>query len=590
MLFISYRIDDSASATDRLDEYLAKAFGDELVFRDRSRITPGRDFERMLRTALEQTRLVVAVIGPRWLESFSARATSPAFDYVRWELETAIELGIPILAVLVEGARAPRKDELPESLASLASVHAAPVRGDPDFRRDIEGVVEAIRGMVPVDPPVYLSAADRQIEPYFGEADFDRTLLMNLLLQPAIALPDVYFLYSGHMDRHVSLIQEGLKTGVVIPYFRERDCDTFGRTLDWVEKAGIDGRMGERTRASARARARSFDAATLAPAFRLRHWPSWSLGEEYARMAQKLLITDDVPEPWGSAEADVRAQMSRIWDITRPWRHDCLQAAIDKTRSDVGAGLRRSALIAAVAESIHEEFSSRAVEDVDELSRYAEPSKRVALRCFFRWLNDIYYFGQARAFQAAPSFPACQPLQGAMVTPLLAEASAGPTNISSEEAIIDVRMPPLRLLRQVKASELLAVRKSCGAGYLQALREWRLRPTSGTLDEVERALREYSSAFRSSVAKTGDEAHPLSLRLRRTGPGAVFALGVAGAALAANSPAALATLVVVGAGSALYSWHQTASTDVTVKIGSAASGESFADVNILPVPSTGRAS
>ncbi|HEX6363083.1 MAG TPA: toll/interleukin-1 receptor domain-containing protein [Albitalea sp.] len=129
-VFLSYRRDDARSATGRLADRLQAAFGRERVFRDIDGIEPGADFEAALQRAIGGASVLLAVVGPRWLDALDAagrrRLDDPA-DMVRREIESAFAAGVPVIPVLVEGARMPAADALPPSLAAFARCQAVPL-------------------------------------------------------------------------------------------------------------------------------------------------------------------------------------------------------------------------------------------------------------------------------------------------------------------------------------------------------------------------------------------------------------------------------------------------------------------------------
>src|SRR3954447_9453199 len=112
---ISYRRDDSLDITGRIFDRLAAHFGRETVFRDIDNIPIGVDFRRHLDTALADSDVVLAIVGPRWIgqnsnESRLANITDP----VRIEIEIALHKDKPLIPVLVSRAMMPSPDQLPD--------------------------------------------------------------------------------------------------------------------------------------------------------------------------------------------------------------------------------------------------------------------------------------------------------------------------------------------------------------------------------------------------------------------------------------------------------------------------------------------
>jgi hypothetical protein len=154
-IFISYRRQETAWAADLLYRQLRDQLGREQIFKDIDNIEPGDDFFEVISTAVGSCRVLLALIGKDWTTTTDTGGTrrldDPA-DFVRLELQTALERGVRVIPVLIDGATMPRADELPATLAELSRRHAVELtlaRFDSDFRR-ILGVVE--RTLVPPGP------------------------------------------------------------------------------------------------------------------------------------------------------------------------------------------------------------------------------------------------------------------------------------------------------------------------------------------------------------------------------------------------------------------------------------------------------
>jgi len=71
-------------------------------------------------------------------------------DHVRIEVATALQRkNLIVLPVLVDEAKMPPSEGLPQDLIRLTTINGLPMRHDPDFRRDMERLIEAIRASQP---------------------------------------------------------------------------------------------------------------------------------------------------------------------------------------------------------------------------------------------------------------------------------------------------------------------------------------------------------------------------------------------------------------------------------------------------------
>lgn len=146
-IFLSYRRQDSRSATGRLADRLEAHFGPGRVFRDQDSIALGDDFAGAIRRAVRASTVVLVIVGPDWLHARSAdgarRLDDPA-DFVRLEIEAAFDDGVPVVPVLVEGAQMPSAAELPATLAAFARCQAAEL-SDLRWRDDAERLIERLQ-------------------------------------------------------------------------------------------------------------------------------------------------------------------------------------------------------------------------------------------------------------------------------------------------------------------------------------------------------------------------------------------------------------------------------------------------------------
>ena len=140
-IFISYRREDTAYAAGWLFDRLADRIDPDQIFKDVDSIQPGDDFVDVITRAVDSCDVLLALIGDQWLaitdEEGTPRLAKPD-DFVRVEIETALNRDVRVIPILVEGAPMPRADELPPSLAGLArrqALELSPSRFDFDTSR-----------------------------------------------------------------------------------------------------------------------------------------------------------------------------------------------------------------------------------------------------------------------------------------------------------------------------------------------------------------------------------------------------------------------------------------------------------------------
>jgi hypothetical protein len=159
-IFISYRRDDSEDITGRIHDHLQRHFGDGSVFMDTAAIPVGVDFRKHFQRAVGQCDILLAIIGDDWLDirhqhgpKLGERRLDDPDDFVRIEVQTALDRGIPVIPVLVGRATMPVKANLPPELGQLAYQMAAEVRSGRDFHGHVSALIQGIEHLTNPPPP-----------------------------------------------------------------------------------------------------------------------------------------------------------------------------------------------------------------------------------------------------------------------------------------------------------------------------------------------------------------------------------------------------------------------------------------------------
>ena len=151
-IFISYRRGESTIYAGRLHDALCARAGDDDVFMDVDALEPGVDFVEHIEREVGSCEILIALIGRDWVDVTDAegnRRLEDPQDFVRLELSTGLKRDIRVIPVLVQGAKMPRADQLPDDLKPLARRNAleiADLRWRHDFARLWEVVEKVLEG------------------------------------------------------------------------------------------------------------------------------------------------------------------------------------------------------------------------------------------------------------------------------------------------------------------------------------------------------------------------------------------------------------------------------------------------------------
>ena len=155
-IFLSYRRADAAGTVGRLFDRLSQHFGAGQVFCDIDSIEAGDNFEQSIRDALRTATVVLVVIGPRWLDlrrDDGTRRLDDPLDYVRREIELALDSDTIVIPLLVENAVLPAAELLPVSIRELTKRNAVDL-SHPRWENDLEDFIRRleIRGIPAAEP------------------------------------------------------------------------------------------------------------------------------------------------------------------------------------------------------------------------------------------------------------------------------------------------------------------------------------------------------------------------------------------------------------------------------------------------------
>jgi uncharacterized membrane protein YtjA (UPF0391 family) len=172
-IFFCYRRQDSNYQAGRLFDHLSRHFGSRNLFKDVDSMPLGQDFRRVLDEKVAECDVLLALVGDEWLTCTSPsgqRRLDDPTDFVRIEIESALQRGVHVIPLLVGQAPLPPPESLPPSMRELAYRHGIPIRPDPDFQRDVDRLVRGISELSTETAPEQSRSARITIPVGFGAA------------------------------------------------------------------------------------------------------------------------------------------------------------------------------------------------------------------------------------------------------------------------------------------------------------------------------------------------------------------------------------------------------------------------------------
>jgi hypothetical protein len=145
-IFINYRREDERAMAARIHDRLVQAFGADDVFMDVDKIGAGQRFDRQLEKALSETGVLLAAVGPRWVEILKVRQAAGERDFVCEEISRALQLGIPVIPLMLERTPLPRKDDVPAAVVDFI-LHQKHDITHEQFGRDVAGLIAVIKSL-----------------------------------------------------------------------------------------------------------------------------------------------------------------------------------------------------------------------------------------------------------------------------------------------------------------------------------------------------------------------------------------------------------------------------------------------------------
>jgi hypothetical protein len=152
-IFLSYRHQDAAPYARLLQSQLRERFPGVRVFMDLDSIEAGLDFAEVIGEAVDSCAVLMALIGRQWAtlaDEQGRRRLDDPDDWVRFEIRAALERGVRVIPVLVDGVKPLRQEQLPAELQKLARLNAVDLSYG-RYEYDAARLLDLVQGVLAAD-------------------------------------------------------------------------------------------------------------------------------------------------------------------------------------------------------------------------------------------------------------------------------------------------------------------------------------------------------------------------------------------------------------------------------------------------------
>lgn len=335
---------------------------------------------------------------------------------------------------------------------------------------------------------------------------FDRSLYYNLLLQPALAIPDHYFLQGSRVAAHLksypsrdSWIESALRNGFIVPHFRDSDS-SLSELLARMEDSDRRGFGPDAARIAERLDRTSFTAEA---------WSSSDNSRSFGEAFSRYLTSKEAPILELQVDPD---DFVGFWERSREWISHELNTARERSGDLLGTdGLLLSQLIQVSGERLLGPECGRitSIDALLDLTRQQLGESAVRdLHAYYTCACELYNRSLADTILTSPGSPRWSYFVAAMdlwrddVLESSGIIEARQESIG-EQLDVPIRLPRVSHLRSISGDTLSAIRRTPAAErYFESLADWRRSPNRETLrGELVESLQRYSVEIRKQVGR-----------------------------------------------------------------------------------------
>lgn len=342
---------------------------------------------------------------------------------------------------------------------------------------------------MPNSQEIYFGACDLQMEEFIDLTAFKRSMILGILFQGDLAIPDIFFYITRYIPEIIKsdgpardFIASALRNDAVIPIYRSAKDTDFRSSLAKIRTDKIQG-----VHPQADLVCDFLEKAVRGKKLHHRLWPDAAVSVGYRQILERCLGA----EPAGG----ISSSFEQFWNRT----HDIRSAVFDRLRPDDRGGYRRGDVMNAV--NFYFTKTQARIDDVKAIwSNLPEKSNIDDVKRLLKWYTYAYQFNQGRMFELYPSLASMDDVDAEFSRVLATLAKEDEAGVIWRD---NFAIPGDAALLTIDPDFIFEVRNGhTGTDYFEAVEDWQKEPSEQASNILLDRLSKYTDELnRLFVAK-----------------------------------------------------------------------------------------
>jgi hypothetical protein len=317
---------------------------------------------------------------------------------------------------------------------------------------------------MPNSQEIYFGACDLQMEGFIDLTAFKRSMILGILFQGDLAIPDIFFYITRYIPEIIKsdgpardFIASALRNDAVIPIYRSAGDTDFRSSLAKIRTDEIQG-----VHPQADMVCDFLEKVVRGKKLHHRLWPDAAVSVGYRQILERCLGAEPA--------SGISSNFEQFWNRTQ----DIRSAVFDRLRPDDRGGYRRGDVMNAV--NFYFTKTQERIDDVKAIwSNLPDKSNVDDVKRLLKWYTYAYQFNQGRMFKLNPSLASMDDVDAEFSRELATLAKEDEAGVIWRD---NFAIPGDAALLSIDPDFIFEVRNGpTGTSYFEAVENWQKEPS-----------------------------------------------------------------------------------------------------------------